>query len=98
MQVSPYCDECGTEVHEYDLPPGTPCPPDQATIQHVNSRIRYPGGRPAQGQLILMCWQCNQDDARQEREEVRREAQRQALVDIVIPPVRVSRPRRRRAL
>lgn len=91
MEVSPYCDECGTEVFEYTLHPGQITPPNQATIQHVNSRIKYPDGRPWKGQRILMCYQCNQEDAVREKEETRAEKERQALLDSMfgeLPPVR----------
>lgn len=98
MAVSPYCDECGCEVFEYVILPGQHIPPNQATIQHVNSRIKYPDGRPRQGTRILMCYRCNQEDAEREREEARRAKERQELLDRVLPPAPPVRRRRRKAL
>lgn len=84
MAVSPYCDECGREVFEYNLQPGQKVPPNQATIQHVNSRIKYPDGRPRRGMRILMCYECNQADAVEERRELKLEKERQELIERVL--------------
>ena len=88
MAVSPYCDECGVEVFEYVLAPGQIPPPNMATVQHVNSRIRYPDGRPLNGQRILMCFRCNQEDAIRERAEAKAEQARLDLIARVLPPER----------
>lgn len=96
MKVSPYCDECGVECVYYKLAEGEVPPDNFATIQHVNSRIAYPDGRPARGERILMCYRCNQEDARTQYEAAKAEKRRQELIDAVIPVVQVPRPRRRK--
>jgi len=81
MAKDPHCADCGCEVVYFRRPDGdrTPLPDNFATIEHVNSRIRYPAGRPAHGRQILLCLRCNNARAKAERERIRREANGSAV-------------------
>ena len=51
------------------------------TVDHINSRLMHPDGRPKIGEIVLACPECNQDRNRQEQvdlgvEELRRRSGR----------------------
>lgn len=61
MAIDPHCADCGREVIYFRVPEGdrAPLPANFATVEHVNSRIAYPDGRPPHGRQILLCLRCN---------------------------------------
>lgn len=59
----PYCFWCGRKVYKFLLPDGKRQPDNFATLDHLNSRVGYPDGRPLQGFTVLACRACNQDRA-----------------------------------
>lgn len=61
MAIDPHCADCGREVIYFKVPEGdrVPLPANFATVEHVNSRIAYPDGRPRHGRQILLCLRCN---------------------------------------
>jgi hypothetical protein len=83
LALSPRCHWCGREVREYDIAqPKEDYPEDMATMDHLDSRVRYPGGRPRYAvfsagprgitrtwaiRTVLSCWPCNRDRAVDEK-------------------------------
>lgn len=84
LALDPRCYWCEREVRDYDIPqPKEDYPPDMATIDHLDSLVRYPLGRPRyyvfsvgpRGQAtripairtVLSCWPCNSDRAVDEK-------------------------------
>jgi hypothetical protein len=63
----PYCWWCGCRVRKYPLPDGRMIPGNYATLDHLNSRNMYPGGRPQVNRrtrvlmTVLACYDCNKD-------------------------------------
>jgi hypothetical protein len=87
LAVDPRCYWCRREVRDYDIPQPTEAyPADMATIDHLNSLIKYPGGRPSYmvysvdpggvirrvwaTRLVLSCPPCNGERARDEERGV----------------------------
>lgn len=66
LAMDPFCPDCGVEMVYYHSP-GSTLPDNFATIEHVNSKIRYPDGRPPHGKTILLCYLCNENRARAEQ-------------------------------
>ena len=71
MMVDPHCYYCGMLLRD-DYPPSVknanPPPRDMATIEHLNSKIRFPDGRPQQQfTRVLSCRPCNQAHAADEQ-------------------------------
>lgn len=79
LEADPHCYWCGREVVEWVFESGVAPPLNQATIDHVNSRVRGP--RPKIGRWVLACRECNEGRAREEEaelgiEELRRRSRR----------------------
>ena len=85
MKQRPFCHWCGRKLIYFKKEPGTRTPEDFATIDHINSRLMHPDGRPLIGKQVLACPGCNQDRNRQEElalgiEEIRRRSGRGVYV------------------
>jgi 5-methylcytosine-specific restriction endonuclease McrA len=74
MAADPHCFYCSILV-VYFFPPPVVLPDDFATIDHVNSRVRFPA-RPREGQLVLCCLRCNREKNNRELMELTREERR----------------------
>lgn len=79
MKRNPHCHWCGRKLVYFHIENGIQ-PPDFATIDHINSRLIYPDGRPRVGKQVLSCPGCNQDRNKEEQkslgaEELTRRAQ-----------------------
>ena len=65
-----HCHYCGCELVFYPLAKFERTPDNYATIEHLNSRLQYPNGRPeAWGKarsLVVACHRCNGDRATRE--------------------------------
>lgn len=61
MAADPHCFYCRTEVVYYPLERHERMPDNFATIDHVNTRLAYPEGRPLNGDTVLACHRCNSD-------------------------------------
>lgn len=62
-----YCWYCKVEMVNYPLSLGEKAPDNYATIEHINSRIQYPDGRPnIDKTLRVACIKCNNDRANKE--------------------------------
>ena len=80
MEKYPFCYWCAMYL-VYVKIDGGPLPDDFPTIDHINSRLMHPDGRPKVGVIVLSCPGCNQDRNRQEQvdlgvEELRRRSGR----------------------
>lgn len=79
LTLNPRCYWCEREVREYDIAqPKDGYPADMATMDHLDSRMKYPGGRPRYHvfsagprgitriyaiRTVLSCWPCNSERA-----------------------------------
>ncbi len=85
LAEDPHCHWCGRELRDYDVPQPQAWPADMATLDHLNSRILYPGGRPVTrvftagrgvvtcrpaSATVLSCFPCNQKRAVDEEQGV----------------------------
>jgi len=70
MARDPHCYWCGCEVIWYKPDPHDTLPLNFATLDHVNSRVLYPGGRPLRGETVLACRECNEERARIEQKQL----------------------------
>jgi hypothetical protein len=70
LAEDPFCPDCGVEMVWFPTTGGTPLPDNFATIEHVNSRNRYPEGRPVPGKTVLLCNLCNENRSRAEQGKV----------------------------
>ena len=80
MKKHPFCHYCQRKLVYFKTKGGGKLPPDFATIDHINSRLIYPDGRPRVGRQVLSCPGCNQDRNKEEQkslgaEELTRRAQ-----------------------
>lgn len=66
MREDPHCYWCGCEVVYFELKRHQTMPPNFATIDHINSRLLNPDGRPSVGQQVLACSSCNEARNQQE--------------------------------
>ena len=66
MRDNPHCYWCECKVVYFELKRHQTMPPDFATIDHTNSRLLNPDGRPKQGKQVLACSRCNGERNRQE--------------------------------
>jgi hypothetical protein len=66
MKTDPHCHWCGCEVVYFTLQRGQVTPTNFATIDHLNSRLANPDGRPLVGEQVLSCNGCNQTRNREE--------------------------------
>jgi hypothetical protein len=69
MAVDSHCCYCGIAVRYFDLADHSVTPPDFATIDHVNS-LNMSKPRPARGETVLACYECNQRRAACEQKGV----------------------------
>ena len=88
LALDPFCPDCGVEMTDRPGENGR-LPPNFATIEHVNSRIKYPDGRPIPGETILLCSKCNGDRARAE-EKAAVEAYRRSTGRVAASSHRIS--------
>lgn len=61
-----HCFYCNCELtHEpYPARQDGPLPDSLATIEHLNSRLQYPNGRPMEDDaIVIACYRCNHDRA-----------------------------------
>ena len=80
MRYHPFCHWCGRKLVYFKMEGGGKTPDDFATIDHINSRLIYPNGRPRIGKQVLACPPCNRGRAVEEKkslgvEELTRRAQ-----------------------
>ena len=80
MKKNPRCYWCEKRL-VYVKMDGGPLPANFPTIDHINSRLMFPEGRPKQGKRVLSCPGCNQDRANKEMktlgiDEIRRRSGR----------------------
>lgn len=65
------CWYCKCELVYYPLKKGEKVPPNYATIEHLNSRLQYPNGRPPvygkSRSLVVACLKCNNERAELEQ-------------------------------
>jgi hypothetical protein len=81
MSHHPFCHWCEKKLIYFKMEGGGKLPSDFATIDHINSRLMYPDGRPKIGRRVLSCPECNQGRANEEMkslgiEELRRRSGR----------------------
>lgn len=65
------CWYCKVEMVYYPLKKGEKVPDNYATIEHLNSKLQYPNGRPdprfKARTLVVACKKCNEDRAAKEQ-------------------------------
>jgi hypothetical protein len=86
MKHRPFCHWCDRGLVYFKLEERQKMPENFATIDHVNSRLMHPDGRPHLGERVLSCPSCNQDRNRQEElalgvEELTRRAHKKPLIN-----------------
>jgi hypothetical protein len=65
MKWHPFCHWCNRELVYFKVEDGH-IPENFATVDHIYSRLMHPDGRPARGERVLACRECNQGRNRQE--------------------------------
>lgn len=68
MKEDPHCHWCRRELKTQPHNSGK-IPDDFPTLDHMNSRVKYPKGRPARGKIVLACPPCNTKRAMLEQHE-----------------------------
>lgn len=79
MKKHPFCYWCDRKLIYFLMGDREKTPDDFATIDHINSRLMHPNGRPLIGRQVLSCPGCNQDRNKEEQkslglDELRRRA------------------------
>lgn len=73
------CYYCKCKLNYYPLKKGEKIPDNYATIEHLNSRLQYPNGRPnvfgKERTLVVACWKCNNERGNRENGELSKEEQ-----------------------
>lgn len=71
------CWYCKTELVYYPLKKGERTPDNYATIEHLNSKLQYPNGRPdpkyKKRTLVVACFKCNIERSEKEVAQLSKE-------------------------
>lgn len=71
------CWYCKQDLVYYPLKKGEIIPPNYATIEHLNSKLQYPDGRPnvwgKARTLVVACYKCNQERCDEETSKLTKE-------------------------
>jgi hypothetical protein len=60
MKNDPHCYWCRKDLIYFLMESGQTLPDNFATLDHINSRLMHPEGRPPCGKIVLACPGCNQ--------------------------------------
>lgn len=71
------CWYCKTKLVYYPLKKGESIPDNYATIEHLNSKLQYPDGRPKiwgkKRTLVVACFKCNNERGKKENSQLSKE-------------------------
>lgn len=86
MRENPFCYWCDKGLVYFKMECHATMPDNLATLDHLNSKLMHPDGRPRMGRIVLSCPGCNQDRNRQEElalgvEELTRRAHKKHLIN-----------------